>query len=264
MLTAMRSAVLGSRLPEVLETAQKLDPETIANPFARQDYDYFKAFALGQTALNTPENKELVQKAIAANADFFKKHQKSYHFFPVCEQLGELYLLTGNKEDAFRTFVLLARCPWIASQLKANLALGMIRLEENQFDESKKYFESVIASTDKSAETQNSKTEAEIGLAKCLLRQGNWQGAIEKLEELSTKTDAENAKLQAAIYLTLGESYEAASNPREAILAYLHVEILFPSAKSEYVSALKRLAELWGKVNRPERAVETEKTLKSL
>ena len=88
MLTAMRSAVMGSRLPEVLETAQKLDPETIANPFARQDYEYFKAFALAQTALNSPENKEFVQKAITANADFFKKHQKSYHFFPVCEQIG--------------------------------------------------------------------------------------------------------------------------------------------------------------------------------
>ncbi len=263
-LTAMRTAVNGSRFPDVLETAQKLDPETIASPFARQDYEFFLAYAMGQIALTTPENKENLQKAITANADFLKNNPKSYHFYPICEQLGDLYLTADNRENAFQAFSLLAKAPWVVSQLKANYTLGSIRLDENKPDDARKFFELVLASDAPSEETLRVKTEAEIGLAKCLLRSGDWKTAIANLDALSAKTDPEDAKLQAAIYLAYGESYEAAGNPREAILAYLHIEILFPSAKAEYVSALKRLVVLWAKVNRPERAAEAEKTLKTL
>jgi len=264
LLTAMRSAVMGSRFTDVLETAQRLDPATIANPFARQDYEFFKAFALGQIALEGPSNKENLQKAITACADFLRTQANSYHYFPICELTGELYLAAGNREDAFQVYSLLAKAPWVASQLKANIALGTIRLEENRLDDARKFYQSVLASLDSSKDTLWAKTEAEIGLAKCLIREGNWKTAIEQLEMLSTKIDSENARLQAAIYLTLGEACEAAENLKEAILAYLHVEILFPSAKPQYVAALKRLAVLWSKTNRPERAAEAERTLKSL
>jgi len=263
-LTAMRAAVMGSRFPEVIDTALKLDPATIANPFARQDYEFFKAFALSQIALERLDNKENLQKAIAACTDFLKTQSGSYHYFPVCELTGELYQAAGNSENAFQTYSLLAKAPWSASQLKANTRLGTIRLDENRLDDAEKYYQAVLASQDSSADSLRTKTLAEIGLAKCLLRKGNWKTAIEQLDALSMKTDAEDARLQAAIYLTLGEAHEAAENPKEAILAYLHIEILFPSAKSEYVAALKQLAILWNKVNRPERAAEAEKILKTL
>ena len=261
-LTAMRSAVMGSRFSDVFEVAQKLDPATIAGPFARQDYDFFQAFALGQIALEGPNNKENLQKAIAACTDFLKTQVSSYHYFPMCELTGELHLAAGNRENAFQVYSILAKAPWAVSQLKANTALGTIRLEEGRLDEAKKYYQAVSASPEVSKDVLRAKTEAEIGLAKCLIREGNWKTALEQLETLSTKTDSENARLQAAIYLALGEAYEAAGNPKEAILAYLHIEILFPSAKSEYLAALKRLAVLWSKVNRPERAAEVEKILK--
>ncbi|MCL2303904.1 MAG: hypothetical protein FWC43_01020, partial [Planctomycetaceae bacterium] len=252
-LTAMRSAFTGSRFSDLLETAQKLDPATIANPFARQDYDFFKAYALGQIALEGIGNRANLQKAMTACTDFLKTHPKSYHYFPVCELTGELSLVAGNREDAFQAFSLFAKAPWPVSQLKANTMLGTIRLEENRLDDAKKFYEIVLASQESSKEALRPKTEAEIGLAKCLIRKGDWKTAIERLDTLSVKTDSENARLQAAIYLALGEAYEAAENPKEAILAYLHVEILFPSAKPQYAAALKRLAVLWNKVNRPER-----------
>jgi tetratricopeptide (TPR) repeat protein len=184
------------------------------------------------------------------------------------ELAGELYLAAGNRESAFQAYSLLVRAPWPASQLKANAALGTIRLEEDRLDDAKRFFQTVIASQDSSQGTSQevlrAKTKAEVGLAKCLVREGDWKTAIKQLETLSIKTDSEDARLQAPIYLALGEAHEAAENPKEAILTYLHVEILFPSAKSEYVAALKRLAVLWTQVNRPERAAEAERILKSL
>ena len=264
LLIAMRTAAMGSRFSDVLETAQRLDPATIINPFARQDYEFYKAFALGQIALEGTDNKENLQKAITACADFLRGHSNSYHFFPVCELAGELYLAAGNREDAFQVYSLLAKAPWPASQLKANTALGTIRLEEGRLEEAKKFYQAVLASPDSSKAALRPKTEAEIGLVKCLILEGNWKAAIEQLETLSMKIDSEDARLQAPIYLALGEAYEAAENPKEAILAYLHVEILFPSAKTQYVAALKRLAVLWSEVNRPERAAEAERILKSL
>ena len=263
-LTAMRRAVMGSSFPDVLETAQRLDPETIPNPFARQDYEFFKAFALGQIALETPAKGENLQKAITACMDFLRTHSNSYHYFPICELAGELSLAAGNQENAFQMYSRLARAPWPASQLKANTMLGAIRLEENRLEDAREFYETVLTSQDSSKEALRAKTEAEIGLAKCLIREGNWKTAIEQLDALSVKTDSEDARLQASIYLTLGEACEAAENPREAVLAYLHVEILFPSAKTQYITALKRLAVLWNKVNRPERAAEAERILKTL
>jgi len=263
-LGVMRTALAGSRYSAVLEAAQKLDPATIANPFARQDYEFFRAFALGQMALEVPGNAENLQKAITASVDFLRTQSRSYHYFPICELAGELHLAAGNRENAFQMYSRLAQAPWPAFPLRANTKLGTIRLEENRLEEAEKFYKSALASEDSPEDSQRTKTEAEIGLAKCLIRKGDLQSlqtAIERLDTLSMKIDSENARLQAAIYLALGEAYEAAENPKEAILAYLHIEILFPSAKTEYVSALKRLTILWGKVNRPERAAEAERNL---
>jgi len=269
LLTAMRTAILGSRFSDVLEMTQRLDPATIGNPFARQDYDYFRAFALGQIALTLPDNagpshQDNLQKAIAACTEFLRTHPKSYHYFPICELTGELYQLAGNRENAFQSYSLLAKAPWPVFRLKAALALGTIRLDEEKFAEAEKFFASVRATAEQSEDALRAVAEAEIGLAKCLIRQGDFKTAIEQLEGLSMKGHPEDARLQAAIHLTLGEAYEAAANPKEAILAYLHVEILYPSAKAEYRSALKRLAVLWTKVNRPERAAEAEKNLREM
>lgn len=269
-MAALRTAVLGSRFEEALEIAKKLESENFSKSYVKEDYDFFVAYATTQIALYDLENRRQIQNAIVLNGTFLQKHSRSYHFFPVWELLGELYVASGNMERAFQAFTQLNKAPWIETKWKSNLSLGNICLIQSRVDEAKTYFQTVLDSienSDNSAKTdgaERARTESQIGLAKCLLQSGKLEEGIAALEKLSIQTDSEDAKLQAAIYFSLGEAYEEMKNPHEAILAYLHIDILFPSAKTERIAAMKRLIVLWNQVNRPERSAEVERTLREI
>ncbi len=260
-LTAVRAAVQGSRFPEAWETLGKIDPNTIASPFARQDYEFYQAFLAAKLAQN---DREKSTRAVRLLSEFLRKNPKSYHFFEACEMLGEMQQGLGDSEQAKEAFRRLALAPWSFYSLKANLALGSIELENGRIADAKKLFATVIQSQDGDAESLRWQTEARIGLARCLIRENEPTAAIRDLEELAEKTDPEDASLQAAIYNTLGEAWERSNDPREAIFAYLHVDILYFSAKAERIQALKRLAVLWREVQRPDRAAEAEATLREV
>ncbi len=260
-LTAVRAAVQGSRFPEAWETLGKIDPNTIANPFARQDYEFYQAFLAAKLAQN---DRDKMGKAIRLMSEFLRKNPKSYHYFEACEMLGEMQQSLGDPEQAKEAFRRLALAPWPFYSLKANLALGSIELDNGRIADAKKLFATVIQSQDGDAESLRGQAEARIGLARCLIRENEPTTAIRDLEELAEKTDPEDASLQAAICNTLGEAWERSNDPKEAILAYLQVDILYFSAKSERIRALKRLAVLWREVQRPDRAAEVEATLKEV
>lgn len=269
----LRTAVQGSRFDEAFEAAKKLESETFSNPFVQEDYDYFVAYINGQTALHEPENRRQMQNAIALSGTFLQKHARSYHFFTVCELLGDLYEASGNLEKATQAFSRLEKAPWLETKWKANLSLGRICLLENRPEDAKTFFQSVLDSANQAQSEKSggdtsgperARTEAHIGLAKCLLQGDQIDEGIAALQKLALQTDSDDARLQAAIYLSLGEAYEEMKNPREAILAYLHIDILFPSAKTERMIALKRLLTLWNQVNRPERSAEVERTLRDI
>ena len=75
--------------------------------------------------------------------------------------------------------------------------------------------------------------------------------------------DPEDAETLAPAYNTLGDCLRAAGNPRDALFAYLHTDILYPSQADEHARALAAIAQLWRVLNRGDRSSAVIERLKA-
>jgi predicted negative regulator of RcsB-dependent stress response len=260
-LKAARTAFDGSRMPETLEALSKVDPKTLTKPEMKQDFDYFTAAAKTRSALAGSGNIADAEKSLL---DFIKNNKNSYHYYEICELYGDLMVQAGKFDDAKKSYTALAKAPWSEYSLKATVSLGMAEITEKKIDSARKNFETVIKSQDNSEPAERLKNVANIGLALCLTSEKKYDDAIKKLEEIAKNSGSEDSVFQSLVYNSLGSTYAQAGKPRDAILAYMHTDILFSSARNEHIKALQELSKLWKQVKRNERAEETDKRLKSL
>ncbi len=75
------------------------------------------------------------------------------------------------------------------------------------------------------------------------------------------KCQADDSRLQAEAYLRQGDCYRAQNKEQDAVLAYLHVDVLFSAEKSQHAEALFQLTKLFTKLAQPARASEHREKL---
>ncbi|MDR2439994.1 MAG: tetratricopeptide repeat protein [Planctomycetaceae bacterium] len=260
-LKTARTAFDGSRMSETLEALAKVDPKTLTKPEIKQDFDYLTAAAKTKSVLAGFGNLADAEKSLL---DFIKNNKNSYHYFEICELYGDLMVQAGKFDNAKKSYAALAKAPWSEYSLKATVSLGMAEITEKKTDSARKNFEIVIKSEDNSEQAQRLKNIAQVGLALCLTTEKKYDEAIKILEEIAKNSGNEDSVFQSLVYNSLGSTYAQAGKPREAILAYMHTDILFSSARNEHIKALQELSKLWKQVKRNERAEETDNRLKSI
>ena len=94
-----------------------------------------------------------------------------------------------------------------------------------------------------------------------LLAAKKTEAAIKLATEVLKATDAEDVPLLAQGYNVLGTAYRQAGRTEEALLAFLHVDVLYASLPDAHAEALANLAELWEQVHKTERANHARKVL---
>ncbi|MDR2757423.1 MAG: tetratricopeptide repeat protein [Planctomycetaceae bacterium] len=260
-LKAARTAFDGSRMPETLEVLAKIDPKTLTKPEMKQDFNYFTVAAKAKSVLAGSGDLADAEKSLL---DFIKNNKNSYHYFEICELYGDLMVQAGKFDDAKKSYAALAKAPWPEYSLKATVSLGMAEITEKKTDSARKNFETVIKSEDNSEQAERLKNTAQIGLALCLASEKKYEEAIKMLEEIAKNSGNEDSAFQSLVYNSLGSAYAQAVRPRQAILAYMHTDILFSSARNEHIKALQELSKLWKQLQRNERAEETDNRLKSI
>jgi len=105
-----------------------------------------------------------------------------------------------------------------------------------------------------------------LSLAKTLVKEGKLKEAIKMYKEIASTPEGVGKEVLAAVHNGLGSCYEKlASGPddyKRALFAYLKVVVLYSSAHSEYLHALKKsralLEKIGGEVNK-ERAEDLRK-----
>ncbi|MCA9015983.1 MAG: tetratricopeptide repeat protein, partial [Planctomycetaceae bacterium] len=122
-------------------------------------------------------------------------------------------------------------------------------------------FDAVAKMDAKSPAEQASKRAAQLGSALCLEKEGKQKEAITVLDEIIKTADAQQTALLAEAYLRKGDCYRELGEAKEALIAYLHIDVLFPSQPAIHAEALYHLSTLWGKVQKPERGVEARAIL---
>lgn len=256
-----RSDESAGRLQKALDGYEKVVSENRAKGEGlKTDLEFFIARTLGKLAQgDTTRLAEAIEKL----ERFKQQHADSFRYYECLDALGRLYLEQGELAKSKATFEALGQSPFPENKMSAQIALGRLSLRENNVAEALQAFEAVGRMPAAGPAEAAKKQEARLGVAHCLQLQKEYDKAIALLNEIIASADADDAALQAEAYVRMGDCCEAAGKPKEAMLAYLHVDVLFPSEKGLHAESLFHLSKLWNTVGQPDRAQDAADRLTS-
>jgi tetratricopeptide (TPR) repeat protein len=249
-----RNHEIGGRLTQAAEAYVKAATDYKGDgPLVKNDIEYFATRVEVKQALNDPAKLDAALKRVS---DFAAKNGNSRHFYEASNYILDLNLVKKDAAGAKTAAEALARAPGNEQKMVAKIGLGRVAILENQVADAQKSFEEVAAMPATGAQEEGRKQEAKLWVAQCLFLEKKYEEAIKLLDDVIAKAAPENSHVQAAAYVRQGDCYEALGKSKEALLAYLHVDVLFPTEKAVHPEALYHLSKLWTAVQQPDRASE--------
>lgn len=195
--------------------------------------------------------------------DFLKSNPESFRYYPALSFLGEVYLAADDFTNAQATFSRLEQAPWTDYKMAAKTALARLLLKQNKVAEARAAFDAVVGMSAATPAEKVRRFDALLGKAICLQRENDHEGAISELVEVTNQAPGGETRLQAEAYVRQGDSYRLLGQTKSAILAYLHVDVLFPKESALHAEALYWLSELWTAAGHPDRSAEASTKLES-
>lgn len=260
-LTVARKALDSSQFKDALAQLGTIKNEEKLPDMIRQETAFFKVFAKAQLTLSGDPEFEPLSVAKELN-QFTEEFPDSYHFYEAARLMIQLLTACDRVSDARDVCQQLADAPWPETKYEGKVTLGNIDLAEGQTEEAEKLFDEVIAAEESSAAIEKQKSYAKIGKALITAKGGDYDAAKKLFAQIQDESDSADAKLQATLYNAMGDAACGAGNNKEAILAFLHTDLLFSSARAEHIKALKNLVALWRSELREDRAQEAASILR--
>jgi len=258
-LIPARSDEAGGRYQRAIDGYQKALQEVKGgNPLAKTDLEYGIVRSRGKLALTDASQ---LDEAIKKLEEFRTKQSDHYRFYEAVDLLGQLYLAKKDFTKAQSAFETLGKAPWKEAQLASRIAMGRLLLADNKPDEAVEAFDAVISQPAEGAQEESQRQEAMLGKVRVLIDQKKFEEAQKLLEEVIAKADPDDARVHAEAYVRLGDCLREQGKDKDALLAYLHVDVLFATEKSMQAEALFHLARLWDKVGQKGRAAEARDKL---
>lgn len=252
-----RSDDNGGRYAKAIEGYQKcLQTSKTTNPAAKLDFEFGIARCTARQALGEPAQIDAAIKTLEAF-----KSQEHYRHYEALELLGELQLAKRDFDKAATVFKELGRAPWKSTKMAAKVQLARLAIAEQKLDDALSQYDSVAAEEAAGPGELPQKQAAQLGKARVLLLQQKGAEALPLLESLVNDIDGDETDLQAEAYLRQGDCLRELGRDKDAILAYLRVDLLFAAARTQHPEALYQLSKLWAKVGQAERAEEARDRL---
>lgn len=248
----------GGRFESALSRYAKVAEEARGSDMLKTDLQFLIARTTARMALTDPEKRD---DAIAKLNGFLKGNSDNFRFYDAQQFLGQVQLAKGDYAAARTAFETIGQAPWSDFKLAASVSLGRVLMAEKKLDEAAQAFDQAIASAGTSPAEVSRKYEAMVGKARALIAQQKETEALTVLTEVVDKADPDDAAMLAEAYVLQGNCLQAASKPKEAVLAYLHVDVLFPRESAAHAEALYNLVKLWKVVQYPDRSLEAQAKL---
>lgn len=266
-LSAARVETEVGNYEEALEKLKSIAPEDVdpdSMPLIAAEAAWYKAYAtLNLALLGAGDLKE----GGAEMTRFVQQYPTSYHYYEGCRLLGDAfyaYAQSAAKDSgafikrAEGAYNSLLKADSDSVKARGKLGLGRLALAADDVEKAKTYFQEVVDMDAFDVE----KSEARIGLARATSKEGDHAGALALLNALLAETPDDATLRHARIYNAIGDVSVAADRLQEAAVAYLHVDLLYPQARTERVAALKALVGVWKELGREDRAIETDRRLR--
>ncbi len=258
-LSTARKAIDAGRYEDALQTLDTVDAATIKRTEISQEIQFLKAICAARLALAANDQ---VAEAGSMMVAFINEHGENYHYFEACELVGDLLVAMERYSDTQGYYAKVEEAPWPDYKMRAGVSLGRVQLAQGETDDALATFQSVLDNDASSELADRQRLAATLGKARCLAAGGKYDEAVALVEGVISKADPERAQLQAAAYNALGDAHRQAGRSQDALLAYLHVDVLYFNSTTDHIEALQNLVELWAEVHKPERAVSATQVLR--
>lgn len=260
VLKTARIAVSAGRYEDAVEALSGMNTAEIQRRAIVQDIEYYKAYSTAQLAL--VGSGDIAQAGSMVYA-FLNANKDSYHYLDAQMLFGDLAGAIGKPQAAQQAYIAVGKvAPWPAYRARAAVALGRSYLDEGKIAEASNSFKAALSTPDTDAEVQALKLAATLGEARCLAATKKLDEATSMIEKVIKQADSENFELLAEAYNALGSSYRASNRPKDAVLAFLHVDLVYFNSPLNHIEALQNLIQLWNELKMPERSAEAARVLR--
>ena len=261
-LKLARRDIKSGNFESALEKLKRIDRETLNRDIVKQDIDYYTAFATAQVALFGNGDKGAAALRLRK---FVEENPGSYHYFESLEIIGNLAVGLGNYEAAEEYYGKVAGAPWPDYRMRGWVLQADAMLARGKYREAYEKYNAVLAEDTGAgqAAADRQKMLATVGKASCLAEGTKPEDGIRLAEGILEKADPKDTELYARAYNAMGRCYRKAGKPKDALLAYLHTDILFYAQPDAHAEALFHLSSLWGQVNKKDRALKARSLLKA-
>lgn len=266
-LSTVRTAIDAGRYEDALEVLQRLPLGTSPRVELKRDFDFYKALSTARLALagkaDVKEAGRMMGGFLAVDGRSFPEAKPdNYHYLQACEVVGELLIADGQYSLAESYFARLAKAPWPDYKMRASVAVGRARLAAGKPAEALEAFQAALDNDAEGAPEELQRIAAALGKIRCLTAQENFDEAVELAHGILDKAEPEQPAVCARAYNALGSAHRKAGRAKDAILAFLHVDMIYFASEPEHIEALENLNALWTQIQKPIRAAEAAKTLK--
>lgn len=260
-----RSEETSGQYDAALASYQLALDENPSSDNVKTDIQFFIARTTARKALVDPTMIEAAKTLLLAFVDTKRDH---YRFYEAQLWLGDVSIAEGDMSAADEAFNSLANSPWLDFQMSGKIGMARVLLAREDLRGARLGFDEVVNTPVTDDASRKRRLEAMVGQAHVMHLEEDYAGAVEVLKLVIDETIASDTRIQAEAYLLQGKCYQVMTDvdPKEAILAYLHIDVIPALAKEVdlRVEALTHLVELYNLVGDSDRATQARVRLEEL
>lgn len=258
-LTLGRLNAVNGRYEDALEAFGKVNAAEIQRDVIKQDLEFFKAYCVAKLALGGSGSIPDAGKQMYA---FESANRTSYHYLAACEILGDLFVALGRYPQAEAYYDKLSKVDWPDFKMRSGVLVGRALQAQDKHTEAIARFDQVLQASATTPEANKQKLAATLGRAVSIAAGGKTAEALKMVEGVIKQADPENTELHARAYNALGNCYLKDGKTKEALLAFLHTDVLYNSFPEAHAEALAHLSKLWDTVGQADRGRQAATLLK--
>jgi tetratricopeptide (TPR) repeat protein len=224
-----------------------------ANENLRVDLEFHIAHATAAKAL---KDEDQYDESIDRLEKFRAAHSTNFRYYEVLRLLAQLYMAKGDIEKGNAALQAMADAPWTDFKMETDILKAKVALAHDDVGGALQALDGVISVAPATPAERSRRYEALVTKASCLQKQQKYQQATDVLSGILEEASDDDTKTLADACVRLGDCYQAGGRTKEAILAYLRVDILFPKEKKQHAESLYYLSRLFAQDGKPDKAAD--------
>ena len=275
LMPKVREFSMSGRYEDAIERLGRIRVNTGENSYETQEVEFYSAFCRAQMALGGSIKRTVGVKALGA---FISKRPNNYHVLKCRELLGRLEVALGHYKEAEEHYLALVNTNWPDYKIQAYTAVGESAVAQGnlakakgdasaaqeKFARAQSMFNRALKIEAADERSAQNKHVARIGVARCLAESGDVAGGIAAINAVIKKVGPEARMLLPRAYLALGYCYKMDNKPKQAVLQFLMVDLIYNAHRASHAEALKNLVGLWEVTKNIENTRRAKRRLKQL